>query len=368
MSRMIRKLIYLVGVGALTGASACHKAEEAAGSEGPASVGAQTVVIAPRSFTETLGAIGTVTGRVGHMATLSAPTTGRISEVTATTGQVVQAGQTLVVLDQAPFQVALQAAEAALANAQSVYDRQKRLSGEGIVPRKDVEQAASELAKAKADEVAARRNERLSTITAPISGVVTRISATIGATADPAQPLVEIADPKSLDILLSVTPTEAARIRAGAKVALSAGQSASGDLLGTGSVREVAATVDSATRSVNVRVQAPTTRRPLRIGETVFGVIAVGTHPSAIVIPPEALVPEGDEFKVFVVDANNIAHATDVKVGGRSTAGVEIIEGLKAGDRIVTYGAYGMQDSSKVVPLAGGDSGKVETPAKPEKP
>jgi membrane fusion protein (multidrug efflux system) len=368
MSRMIRKLVCAAGLAAFAGASACHKSDEAAASEEPPTVGAKTIIIAPQAFTETLGAIGTVTGRVGHMATLSAPTSGRISEVTATTGQVVQAGQTLVVLDQAPFQAALLAAEAALANAQSVYDRQKRLAGEGIVPRKDVEQAASDLAKAKADEVAARRNDQLSAIKAPIAGVVTRISATIGATADPAQPLVEIADPKSLDILLSVTPSEAARVRPSARVALSAGQSASGEQLGIGAVADVSATVDSTTRSVNVRVQAPTTRRPLRIGETVFGAIAVATHPAAIVIPPEALVPEGDEFKVFVVDANNIAHATDVKIGGRSAAGVEIIEGLKAGDRIVTYGAYGMQDSSKVVPLAAGDSGKVETPVKPGKP
>jgi len=103
-------------------------------------------------------------------------------------------------------------------------------------------------------------------------------------------------------------------------------------------------------------VQAPTTRRPLRIGEMVYGAIGIGTRPEAIVIPSEALVPNGGAFQVFVVDANGTAHARDVTVGGRSSAGVEITAGLKAGERIVTSGAYGVQDSAKVKPLAPGDS------------
>ena len=180
--------------------------------------------------------------------------------------------------------------------------------------------------------------------------------------------LIEIADPTALDILLSVTPTDAARVRPGAKVAMSAGQTATGEPLGVGSVVDVSGTVDSTSRTVAVRVQAPTTRRPLRIGETVFGAISVGARPAAIVIPSDALVPEGDAFKVFVVDGSGVAHERDVKVGGRSNAGVEIIEGLQAGERIVTYGAYGVQDSAKVVQLAPGQGAPPAAPAKPEKP
>jgi RND family efflux transporter MFP subunit len=194
--------------------------------------------------------------------------------------------------------------------------------------------------------------ESQSILRSQIAGVVTRMSATLGAQADPAQPLVEVSDPRSLDVLMSVTPTDAARVQPGAKVALSAGQSASGEPLGIGSVTDVSGTVDSTNRSVAVRVQAPTTRRPLRIGETVFGAITVGVRPNAIVVPLEALVPEGDKFKVFVVDAKGIAHERGVTVGSKSDTGAEITDGLKAGERIVTYGAYGMTDSAKVVPLA----------------
>jgi len=271
--------------------------------------------------------------------------------VLVSAGQAVQAGQALIELDQAPFQAALQSAEATLSAAEKANERQQRLAGEGIVPRKDAELAAADVAKARADAAAARRMAQLAVLRSPIAGVVTRMSATLGAAADPAQPLVEVADPSALDVLMSVTPTDAARIRPGAKVTLSAGQSANGEPLGVGTVMDVSGTVDSTNRSVAVRVQAPTTVRPLRIGETVFGSIAVATKPNAVVVPVEALVPEGDRFKVFVVDPAGLAHEREVKVGGRTSVVVEITDGLRAGEKVVTVGAYGVQDSAKVVPL-----------------
>jgi RND family efflux transporter MFP subunit len=349
-------------------AVACHKGDEQSTAEVHPSVAANTIVVTRQPFTETLGAIGTVAGRSGHTATLSAPAPGHIGEVLVTTGQTVQAGQVLIRLDQAPFEAARQSAEAALAAAQRAAERQERLAAEGIVPRKDAEQAQAELARARADAVAARRSEQLSILKSPIGGVVTRLSASLGASVDPSQPLVEITDPGAVDVLLGVTPTDAARVRPPQRVALSAGQSSSGERLGVGQVVDVSSTIDSTTRSVAVRVRAPTTRRPLRIGETVFGEIGVATHPAALVIPAESLVPEGDQFHVFVVDAQGIAHAREVKVGARSEVGVLITEGLKAGERIVTYGAYGVQDSAKVVPLTSPDSGKSTGTAKPDKP
>ena len=65
-------------------------------------------------------------------------------------------------------------------------------------------------------------------------------------------------------------------------------------------------------------------------------------------MPAAALVPDGEGFKVFVVDAENIAHEQPVTVGARTDSTVEITEGLKGGERVVTYGAYGVEDSVKV--------------------
>jgi RND family efflux transporter MFP subunit len=344
-------------------ASGCKNKEGGGAAEGEAKpvVAAQTIVVTPQPFTETLGAIGTVTPRPGHVAALSAPAPGRVAKVDVSTGQSVQAGQPLVELEQQAFEGARLSADAALSTAEEALARQQRLADSGIVPRKDVEAARAEAAKARADAMAARRAEQLATIRSPITGVVTRLSTTLGATVDASQSLVEVSDPLALDVLLGVTPTDAARVRSGMRVTLTAGQGAGGEPLGVGSVAEVAGTVDTTTRSVEIRVRAPSTRRALRIGETVFGSIAIVTRAHAIVVPSDAVVPEGDSFKVFVVDSAGIAHEQEVKIGSRSANGVEILEGVSAGDRIVTFGAYGMEDSAKVVPL---DAGKK--PAKPD--
>jgi RND family efflux transporter MFP subunit len=341
-------------------AAGCSAGGDESESEPAPVVAVQTAVVEAQAFTESVGAIGNVKGRPGHVASLGAPTATRVSNVYVSEGTRVTRGQPLVALDRTAIDAAAQAAETSLAAARLAYERAERLNREGVAPRKDVEQAEAEVAKARSEAVAARRSAQLSVLRSPIAGVVTRLTAVLGASVDVNQPLVEVADPSSLDIVFTVTPAEAARVKPSAPVTLSAGQKAGGEPLGSGTVFQVAAAVDSATRGVSIRVRAPSTRRPLRIGETLFGRIVVATHPRAIAVPVAALVPDGEGFKVFVVDAENIAHEQAVTVGARSDSTVEITEGLKGGERVVTYGAYGVEDSVKVTTAP---AGKSKTPA-----
>jgi multidrug efflux pump subunit AcrA (membrane-fusion protein) len=66
-------------------------------------------------------------------------------------------------------------------------------------------------------------------------------------------------------------------------------------------------------------------------------------------VPLEALVPADEGFKVFVVDTGGIAHARPVTLGARADKLAWIKEGLEAGERVVTRGAFGVDDSVKVV-------------------
>jgi membrane fusion protein, multidrug efflux system len=326
---------------------ACRKSDEEESAD--TSVPVRTVLVTTSPVTQTVGAFGSITARSGHIAALSAPTAARIVRVLVSVGDRVRIGQPLVELDQAPIRAAAQSAATALRAAQQAHARAQRLAREGIIPRKEVEQAAADLAKARADAVAASRAAQLSVIRSPINGVVTQLQAVLGATADPAQALVEVADPSATDIVLNVTPSAAGQIQTGAKVRLSSGEGANSEALGIGTVVDLSATVDSATRSVGVRVRAPATRRPLRLGETIFGQIEVATHPMAITVPVAALVPVGDGFQVFVVDTASLAHARPVTVGTRTQTQAEITRGLSAGERVVTEGAYGLEDGVKVV-------------------
>lgn len=327
--------------------AACHRTSDAP-ADPTAVVQVKTAIATVQPFEERVGSIGTVLARSGHFASLSAPAPARIVSVLVSTGQHVNVGAALVAFEQTPFITAAQSAEAALVAAERAYERAKSLADAGIVPRKDAEQAATVLAQARAAAINARRTAQLAVVRAPISGVVTKVNAAIGASADVNQPLVEIADLNALDIVFNVAPSDAARISPGAAVVLSAGANAGGEPLGTGRVASVGGTVDSATRSVEVRALAPPGARALRIGETIFGQISMGIKPRAVTVPVAALVPDGDGFKVFVVNAANIALSHKVTVGRRTETLAEITSGLSGGERVVTEGAYGVEDSVKV--------------------
>ena len=348
----IRRL-HLLSSLALALAAGCSKKDAAAPDdakpgESKAVVAAETAEVTVQPFTETIGAIGTVESRAGHVATLTAPVATRVANVLVTAGQSVAKGAVLVELEQSGFQSALKAAHTTLASAQAARDRMQRLVDQGITPRSQLDQALADFAKAEADYATARRMAELSVLRAPLAGVITRMTAVLGASVDPAQVLVEIVDPSMVDVLLTVQPADAARIKVGGKVAIHSGQRASSEALATGEVVDVAGIVDSATRSVSVRVRAAPGKRALRIGETLFGEITVATRPRAITVPLAALVPEGDGFKVFVVDLGSLAHARPVTVGGRTAAFAEILDGVKAGERVVTLGAFGVEDGAKI--------------------
>ena len=341
--------------------AACRGGGDDSESEPAPIVNVRIAVVSEQPFTDAVGAIGSVQARPGHVASLGAPVATRVTNVYVSEGARVSRGQALVELDRAAIDAAASAAESALTAAEQAYARAERLNREGVSPRKDVEQAASDVAKARAESVAARRSAQLAVLHSPIGGVVTRLTAVLGASVDANQPLVEVADPSALDLVFSVTPKDAARIKPGASIALSAGQNTDGEPLGTGSVVHIAATVDSVTRSVLVRARAPGTKRPLRIGETLFGQIVVGIHPRAIAVPADALVPDAEGFKVFVVDSNSLAHARHVTIGARTDSTAEILTGLEAGERVVTYGAYGVDDSVKVSAAVAPKPASVDT-------
>ena len=140
-------------------------------------VAANTVTASVEPFTRRVSAIGTVVARPGHYAALSAPSATRIARVYVAAGQRVAAGSPLVEFEQGGFTAVASAAQAALTAAQHNQERAQRLANEGILPRKDAEQAAAELGKARTDAVTAQRALQLSVLRSPVSGVVTRMSA-----------------------------------------------------------------------------------------------------------------------------------------------------------------------------------------------
>src|SRR6059036_863543 len=335
------------------GCGGSHAASDAAqASDAPAGVQAGTAVATLQSFPQLVSAIGTVTPRPGRFAELAAPAPTRVARIFVAPGQRVAEGDSLIEFERAPFDAAARSAGAALTSAERAYARAVRLAQAGILPQKDSDQAAADVAQAQVAAVTARRAQQLATLRAPLAGVVTRMTAVLGAAVDANQPLVEVADVAALDAVFNVSPAQAAQIHAGDSVHVTAGEGEGGEVVGQGTVTAVGAAVDSSSRAVAVRARIGRPARPLRIGESVFGRIVTAVHARAVTVPVAALVPSGDGFQVFVVDSGGVARARTVTVGARSQSLAEILAGLTPGETVVTTGAYGIEDGTKIVRTA----------------
>jgi len=335
----------------LCGAIVTGCATEHAKSDTPltSEVAATTVRADTGSFVDVIDAGGVVTARPGAEVSLSAPAATRIEQVRVSVGDRVIVGAPLLDFEEVLFDATLTAAESALQAAEQANARAQRLVSAGVSPRRELEQSNADVAVARANAVAARRARRLTTLRAPISGVVTRVSAIRGANVNEQQSLIDLADPARVDMVMQLTPEAARRVRAGQTVALRSSAAISAALMGMGTVAHVSPIVDSATRSVVARVAVLQTAAPLRIGETLFGSITTETHRGAVIVPEAALVPHEEGFRVFVVDSLRVAHARAVTVGGRNALGVWIRNGVQRGELLVTAGAYGLDDGSVVI-------------------
>ena len=253
-------------------------AEEEAAAETPV-VTATTEVVSVEPFAVTVTAIGTVEPQPGAEARVAAPAQTIVSRIHVAEGQTVHPGDPLVELDAAVFRARVRGAEAAAEAAERARDRAQRLVAGGISPRKDLEAAEAELAKANAELTEARRIESLAVLRSPIDGVVTSLDVALSQPVDANQSVVQIVNPAGLAVLFRLSPADAGRVSAGAAVALStpaAGTGpASSSALGEGKVQGVSAAVDSASGGVEVRVAVPNPTRMLRAGESVSGRITL---------------------------------------------------------------------------------------------
>src|ERR1035437_5944138 len=184
----MKRLLLLTALIISTDACA-KKAEEA--EKAQAAVSAQVAPVTAQHFTETVDAVGAVAGRPGHIATRPEPSPAR-----------VRPGDPLVESEQPAFDAAAKGADATLAAAEKAQERTQRLADAGVVPRKDAEVAAADLGVARLNAVNAKRARELSTLRSPIDGVVTRLNAVLGASADPSQVMVEVSAPSTLDAML----------------------------------------------------------------------------------------------------------------------------------------------------------------------
>ena len=206
--------------------------------------------------------------------------------------------------------------------------------------------AEGQLNAAKGKYLAAQAQLGYSEIRSPIEGVVTDRPLYEGEMASAGSPLITVMETSTVVARLHISATDAEQLRVGdaAMITPSQGQEAV-----AGKVSLVSPAVDPGSTTVQVWVEAANKDGKLLVGSTVEVSMVAQTIKNALVVPAAAVLTGDDGSKsVMVVSADNVAHQTAVKTGAQQGDEIQITSGLKAGDIVVTTGAYGLPDGAKV--------------------
>jgi HlyD family secretion protein len=269
---------------------------------------------------------------------------------------------------EASYQSAVQKAEQDLKLAkqqldaqQKLYDSRESLFKQGAVSAKDVQDADIGLTQAQGQYAVAQKQYDLKAaegqltaakgktasaeaqlgyakIVSPINGVVTDRPVYAGETAPAGSPILTVMDLSQVVARAHVSQEEAATLKVGDTATLTQpGQPGSFP----GKVTLVSPALDPNSTTVEVWVQAPNPGGKLKPGSNVRAAIVSQTVPDAVVAPAAALLTDPDGItSVIVLDSDNKPHKQHVKVGIRNGDDVQITDGLKGGERVVTIGAF----------------------------
>lgn len=307
-------------------------------------------------------------------------------------GSDVAAGTPLFQIDPADTRASLQQAEAALLRAQALRDNEagiverfRSLVARQAVSAQEFDSAQTALRQGEAnvlDAQAALTQARLrlerSTVRAPIAGrvgraqvpegaLVSAASATLLTQVDQLSPIFATFAKSNAQLMALEQQIESGAVRLAdpshieVRLILPNGQ----EYAEKGYLDFTDLAVDPATGSQALRARFPNLDRRLLPGQFVRGRVLVGETGSGVTIPARAVQFNGDAASVFIVDADGTAQRREVRLGAQGDKGWLVLDGIHAGERVVTDGWQTLRPGQKVdartEPTAGAGTGTTTT-------
>jgi len=285
-----------------------------------------------------------------RVARVNARAPGVIRTIHVDVGSKVRRGAALAEIESAEVgadQAKLQAARVRVQVTEAAYQRAKDLLDKGIVPATEAQLAQQEWEAAKAEEAAAVRalrivgtpgGESAYTLLAPLGGIVTQRSGSIGALVDLEESLFEIVDPSWMWAEIDVPEAVLPSVQVGQPVRL--GFDALGAREFAGKIDYVAPSVDARTRTTVARVRLANPDGLLRANMYGRARIAVGDLRTSVVVPRAAVQRAKGVPVVFVRLAEDLYETRRVRLGMTGDAGIEIVQGVRPGEPVVTVGSF----------------------------
>lgn len=252
----------------------------------------------------------------------------RIVEVCSCEGETVAAGQLLVRLDDSEVRASRQQLDARRVLARQELSRSADLLSRDVGSRQAWERTTAALAEIEASLAAVNEKANDHLVTAPIDGQVLRLDASVGEIAEPGEVLAWVGRPTPLEVIAEVNEEDIPRVVPGQKVLLKS--DAFPDRVLDASVGSITPKGDPVQKTYRVRLALPADT-PLFIGMTVDANIVTTERANAVLVPSAAV--RGDQ--VFVLENGRVVSRA-VRPGIRGLASTEILEGLAAGEPVVS--------------------------------
>ncbi len=282
-------------------------------------------------------AVGTLRSRQGVM--LRPEVSGRVVKLGFTDGQQVRRSQLLVQLDDALQRAQVQQAEAQASIARTNLQRNKELVAQNFISQSAVDQSQSNLEVAEAQVALAKAQLARMQIVAPFDGVVGIRAVNVGDYVKDGADLVNIEDLSSVWVDFRLPERFIARLKPGQSVQVTLDALPGRQYVGR--VDALDSQLDANGRSVLVRAKLANAGGELRAGMYARSRVVFDVREGALMVPEEALVPQGDKqylFKVVDEAGKKVARRIEARIGQRVPGKVEVLDGVKAGDIVVVAG------------------------------
>ncbi|MDP4172549.1 MAG: efflux RND transporter periplasmic adaptor subunit [Bacteroidota bacterium] len=305
-----------------------------------------TVSVTPVSeeeFSENLSIVGTVNAN-NDVAVVS-ETQGKVLKVFVKTGDHVSEGSIIATVDDELKQASYMTAKVNLEKAKKDLKRMEALYKEKNVSDSDLEGSRLAASAAEAQFIAANRLLNDTKIKAPISGTIADRFVDKGTMLAPGTPVANIIDISKLKVKISVPEKEVFKLKTGQTVTLKSDVYPA--LSFSGKVETISSKADNG-HNYPVEISLPNnSRTPLKAGMFVQVEFPLIGKRQTLTIPRASILNGIKNPQVFVVE-NGYAKLRDIVVGKEANYRIEVISGLKVGDKVVSNGQSNLSDNLKV--------------------
>ncbi|TAL58646.1 MAG: efflux RND transporter periplasmic adaptor subunit [Bacteroidetes bacterium] len=300
-------------------------------------------LIVPTYISELINSTGTL--RPDEEVDLSFETSGKIIGINFTEGTRVKKGDLLAKINDRPLQAQLEKLEVQLKMANAKEFRQRSLLDKDAISQESYDQVQTDVQSIKADINLIKARISETELRAPFDGIIGLRYLSEGSYATSSTKIARLIKISPIKIEFSIPEKYASEIKIGYPITFNIDGS---NQVFNASVYAVDPKIDIETRTIVLRALYPNKNEELKSGRYAGITLQMSKIDNAIAIPTEALIPEMEGEKVFIYKRGK-AQSVKVNTGLRTESKIQITDGLKFGDTLITSGIMQLRQNLSIV-------------------